>query len=179
MKWKTYQPVTYDGETYGLKNVEFMKFKHLPQLTDQSLEIAMAGQPPVKELEDLGWCCRDSLKICPTIEAYQAYLCASRGEWSIAKNGYVKTRSGWFSERSACYLASGRPVVVQDTGFSDWLPTGDGVLLFTTSEEAVTAIKGINQRYTQHARAAREVAVAHFNAGTVLTELVERVLSPA
>ena len=105
---------------------------------------------------------------------YQAYIRQSRAELGVAKHGYVASHSGWFSERSACYLASGRPVLVQETGFSDWLPTGDGVLRFRTCDEALAGIEEIEARLAFHARAARELAATHFDARRVLAELVEQ-----
>jgi hypothetical protein len=108
---------------------------------------------------------------------YQDRIAASLGEFSVAKHGYVAGRSGWFSERSACYLATGRPVVVQDTGFSEVLPTGEGLLPFSTVEEAVTAVEAVRADPVRHGRAARDVAAAHFDARSVLTDLVVRAIS--
>jgi hypothetical protein len=110
--------------------------------------------------------------------SYQRYLRASKGEFGVAKHGYVASRSGWFSERSACYLASGRPVAVQDTGFTDWLATGLGVVPFSTLGEAADAVARISGDYARHCRAARQIAAEVFDAATVLTALVERAMSP-
>jgi hypothetical protein len=107
--------------------------------------------------------------------SYRAYLQASKGEFSVAKQGYVVAESGWFSERSACYLASGRPVVVQDTGFSAWLPTGSGLLAFRTPEEAVAGIEQIEANLPQHCQAARDLAEACFSAPRVLADLLKAV----
>ena len=96
----------------------------------------------------------------------------------MAKHGYVASRSGWFSERSAAYLASGRPVVVEDAGFRTWLPAGAGVLAFTTPEEALAGIEAVTRDYAAHGRAAREIATAHFDARVVLAALVARALAP-
>ena len=104
---------------------------------------------------------------------YQDYIAASRGEVSVAKHVYVALRTGWFSTRSACYLAASRPVVVQDTGFSNIVPTGRGLHAFATAEEAAAAIEAIEANYEAEMKAARDVALAHFNARTVLSRLIE------
>jgi hypothetical protein len=167
----------HNGEVYGLKDVEFLKFLSLPKMTDQPLEIAMAGPPPVDDLEVAGWRCRSGPEISSTLERYRRYIQASRGEWSIAKNAYVKTRSGWFSDRSASYLASGRPVVLQATGFEHWLPTGNGVIEFSTLEEAKSALESINGNYQRHCRAARELAESFFDSGIVLRHLLDTAMA--
>ena len=110
---------------------------------------------------------------------YQHYVRTSRAEFSVAKHGYVVTRCGWFSDRSAAYLASGRPVVIQDTGFSEWLPTGDGVLPFRTREEAIARLNDVKARYDVHCRAARAVAEEYFDARLVLSSLIDRAMTGA
>jgi hypothetical protein len=107
---------------------------------------------------------------------YQEFIRGSKAEWSVAKHGYVASRSGWFSERSAAYLASGRPVLTQQTGFSDWLPTGVGLLAFDTIEEVLAGMKEIDADYEHHCRAARELAEEFFDARKVLPHLLERAL---
>ena len=111
-----------------------------------------------------------------SLETYRDYIAGSRGEWSAAKNGYVATNSGWFSERSANYLAAGRPVVMQSTGFERWLPTGEGVLSFAALGEAVAAIDAVNADYELHSKAAREIALEYFDAKKVLTRFLEEVV---
>jgi hypothetical protein len=103
----------------------------------------------------------------------------SKAEWSVAKNGYVRGQSGWFSCRSACYLAAGRPVIVQETGFSKVLPTGRGIVPFATMEEACAAIESVEAHYSEHQQAARAIADAYFDSGRVLTSLVERAMQGA
>ena len=122
LKWRTYSPVEHDGEIYALKDVEFVQYVGLPRMTEQPLELAMAGSPPVAEIEAVGWRCRSGPEVSSSIERYRGYIQGSRGEWSVAKNCYVKTRSGWFGDRSASYLASGRPVALQSTGFTKSAP---------------------------------------------------------
>lgn len=173
MKWKTYAPESHDGTTLGMKDLEFERYLDLPAVTGQPLELAMAGPAPLDQLVRRGWRIESGPRISASIGQYRSYLQQSRGEWSVAKNGYVVTRSGWFSERSACYLASGRPVVVQQTGFSDWLPAVGGVVPFDTPEEAASAIRAVNQQYRDHCRIAREIAEQYFDSAQVLTRLVD------
>ena len=113
--------------------------------------------------------------VSTTPSVYRSYLQSSRGEFSVAKNVYVATRSGWFSCRSVCYLAAGRPVVVQDTGFSEFIPTGAGLFAFRTLEEAVAGINAVESDYTRHQQAARDLARTHFGSDRVLGELLGRI----
>ena len=119
----------------------------------------------------------DAGATCSDLDRYRSYVQGSRAEWSIAKNGYVRGRSGWFSCRSACYLAAGRPVVVQDTGFSRVIPTGTGVLAFNTLEEATAAVADVEAHYPRHARAAREIAAAYFDSNQVLSQFIEQAMA--
>jgi hypothetical protein len=123
-----------------------------------------------------GWQVVDPAEVCPDLDTYRLYIESSKAEWSVAKNGYVMGQPGWFSCRSACYLAAGRPVAVQDTGFSTVLPVGEGLLAFSTLEEAVAAIKEIETNYARHAKAARALAVEYFDAAKVLTGLLDAAL---
>jgi len=177
MTWKNFQEtIEYQGQTYGTKEMEFDKIESLPQRVKAKFEIAVGGdQAPREHWRRLGWLERDSQTISQTAEDYRDYVQTSRGEFSVAKNVYVATRCGWFSCRSVCYLAAGRPVVVQDTGFSELIPTGDGLMAFSTLEQAVAAIESIEADYTRHQRAAREVARTHFNANIVLASLLNRI----
>jgi len=127
---------------------------------------------PTAELESRGWVILEPSVHLPDHQSYRQFLRASRAEWSIAKNGYVKAWTGWFSCRSACYLALGRPVVVQDTGWSEHLPHGDGVIPFRDVDEAVAAIAAVNARYDHHARAARAYCERVFEARSVCNQLL-------
>jgi hypothetical protein len=127
-------------------------------------------------LRDKGWRLRDPLAVTREPSTYQDFTRASKGEWSVAKHGYVATRSGWFSERSAAYLASGRPVLTQQTGFSDWLETGAGLLAFETFDDVLAGLEECDGDYERHCRAARELAEGFFDARKVLTSLVESAL---
>ncbi len=177
MNWASYKPEEFEGETYGQKDIEFKNFIHLPSLTNETFVLAMGQGPgrnrPTSYLESLGWRIIEPDVHVPDYASYHDFLTNSKAEWSIAKNGYVKSRSGWFSCRSACYLAAGKPVVVQDTGWSDHLPCGDGALSFTTVEEAAAAIGAVARNYPHHCAAAREYARAHFDAAKVCAELLE------
>jgi len=113
------------------------------------------------------------LDVCRDYISYRRYIQSSKGEWSIAKNGYVEAKSGWFSGRSACYLAAGRPVIVQDTGFGQVLPTGEGVLSFKTIDEAEAGIRELEGNYNRHAKAAHKIAEAYFDSDKVLNRLLQ------
>jgi hypothetical protein len=156
--------------------VEFKRVEDLPSRTLASLEVAAGGtRPPCERWRSLGWSVVDSTAVSETAETYRDYILGSRGEFSVAKNVYVATRSGWFSCRSVCYLAAGRPVVVQDTGFSELLPTGLGLLAFSTPEEAVSGIASVEADYPAHQTAARALACTHFDADLVLSEMLDRI----
>src|SRR5205814_1987285 len=121
-------------------------------------------------LQENGWRLADSHAL--TLTSYRDYIRASRGEFTVAKDANVRLSTGWFSDRSACYLAAGRPVVTQDTGFGDVLPTGRGLLRFRTLDEAVAAVAEIEADYAAHAAAAREIAAEHFAAEAVLGRML-------
>jgi hypothetical protein len=162
------------AEIGGNKDEEFLKILELPQKCEQNkipaLEIAING--PADLLKNHGWRCTDAMAISADLWRYHAYITSSRGEFSVAKNTYVVTRSGWFSDRTACYLAAGKPAVVQETGLSDWLPTGLGLLTWSSKEEALTCLEQVEADYTKHVRAAREIAREHLEAGKILSQLL-------
>lgn len=173
--WSAYGDHTYEGVTYGQKDREFELFIELPRHTDQSMKLALSAEPAIKErLQSHGWGVLNALETSRDPVGYQQFIRASKGEWCVSKHGYVASRCGWFSDRSAGYLASGRPVILQDTCFSQWLPCGLGLIPFTTLEDAATAIKRISEDYPAHCRAARQIAETHFEAGKVLTKLLEQ-----
>ena len=175
LTWDNYrQPVEWQCETYGSKEPEFSRIEALPSRTRAALEVAVGGEgAPTERWKKLGWRVVDSLSVSRTPDAYRAYIEGSRGEFSVAKNVYVATCSGWFSCRTTCYLAAGKPAVVQDTGFSRHLPTGDGIIAFTTVQEAAAAIARVEADLDHHRRAAREMAEAWFDADTILADIVE------
>ena len=173
MSWKNDVTLpSIGGETYGGKDVEFLKFMHLPSRVSVTMEIALSGAAPFDQLRHNGWQVVNGYEKSSTMEVYQNYLSSSRGEWSIAKNAYVASRSGWFSTRSAAYLALGKPVVVQDTGFRPYYPVGEGLFDFATINEAVAAIENIESDYRRHCEAARSIAESHFGADAVITRLL-------
>jgi hypothetical protein len=182
MNWTSYNPVSYAGRTYGQKDMEFAHFLELPcKVAPAALEIAVRGTKrrgiPDSLLRHKGWRVVDPLEVCPDLNSYRRYLESSKAEWSVAKNGYVAGSSGWFSCRSACYLAAGRPVIVQDTGFGAAIPTGEGVLTFKTLEEAANAIHEVEASYDRHAKAARAIAAEYFDSDKVLTRLIDEAMS--
>lgn len=183
MQWDSYPPMEHAGRVYGMKSLSFEPFWDLPAHVEPRLELALgSSSAPRERLLARGWLLRDPLEVTRDPWTYQAYLRQSKAEFGIAKHGYVASRSGWFSERSAAYLASGRPCLVQDTGFSEHLPCCEGLIPFRTLAEAVAGIADIDQRYVDHCRAAREIAAEHFDAAKVLTDLLDRagaVSSPA
>ncbi len=166
-----------EGVKYHGKSVEFERFLALPPKSPLPLELALGGGAPAARLEKHGWRLADPLGVSRDPQSYRDYLARSFGEWSVAKNAYVASRSGWFSCRSALYLALGVPVVVQDTGFGCALPTGSGVLPFGTLEEAVEAIHALAAHPARHGEAAREVAETYFDSRKVLTKLVETAMT--
>lgn len=176
MNWASYAPVEWEGKKYGQKDIEFEKFKTLPGRTPQSLVMAMGqgigSKRPTEELRALGWTILEAGEVLPDHLSYREFLRTSKAEWSIAKHGYVEGRTGWFSCRTACYLALGRPAVVQETGWSDHIPAGDGLLTFSTLDEAVEAITDINDHYAEHQAAARALAEQYFEAKKVCADLL-------
>jgi hypothetical protein len=174
----SWQPVekgpVVNGVEYGGKNMEFEKFINLPKRTRAALELALGGgRAPKEKLAAYGWKLVDGYDMSSTPWIYRDYIQQSMAEFSMAKNAYVATRSGWFSCRSACYLAAGRPVVVQDTGFSDFIPTGEGLLAFTTIDEALAGIESIRADWNRHAQAAYEIANDYFDASKVLGAMLK------
>lgn len=173
MSWRTESgaPVI-DGIRYGGKAEALLRFLELPRCTPVALELAVAGAAPCERLAKAGWRVVDAHACSATADGYRAYVQASRGEWSVAKEIYVALCSGWFSTRSAVYLASGKPVVVQDTGWSAHYPTGEGLFAFSTLEEAAGALATVDADYIRHCAAARAVAEAELAAPAVLARLL-------
>ena len=171
--WSPLGEKTYNGHVYGMKDRQFDPFFSLPRNAGAPMELALKAPEAVRQqLIEGGWNVIDPLTVTADVCTYQRYIRTSRAEFSVAKHGYVISRCGWFSERSTCYLASGRPVVVQDTGFSSWLETGAGVIAFGNVEDAKCAIEGINSNYAFHCKAAREIAEEYFDARRVLIDLL-------
>jgi hypothetical protein len=172
-------PITYRGKTYGLRVHEFRKFVPLPCLSGQRFELALDIHPnETNDLEFLaanGWSLVDPLAVADTPFTYRSYVQDSKAEFMVAKNMYVDTRSGWFSDRSICYLASGRPVLAQDTGLQGLYPIGEGLLTFSTLDEALAGVEAISHDYGRHALAARALAEEYFDSDKVLGRLLDKL----
>lgn len=179
--FRGYGSIDRDGVHYGQKVHSLRTLIRLPRRTRERFVLAMAVHPDEQRdlaaLAENGWELVDPVVAAGTPEAYHAFVQGSRGEIGIAKSGYVVSRCGWFSDRSACYLASGRPVVAQDTGFSSFLPVGEGLLAFDDEDGAVAAVEELGRDYPRHARAAWELAQEYFDSDRVLTSLLERLAS--
>jgi hypothetical protein len=171
--------VEYEGERYGLRAHEFRRFAAVPQRSGLSFEMALdidpADSSDASTLRDGGWQLADPREVAGTPEHYRRYVRGSRAEFGVAKGMYVRARSGWVSDRTACYLASGRPAIVQDTGFDGALETGRGLLSFATPDEAIDAAHAVDADWVRHARAARALAVERLDSDRVLSRVAEEV----
>ncbi|MCL2769352.1 MAG: glycosyltransferase [Solirubrobacterales bacterium] len=166
--------IEYNGDRwYWTKDREFVKHLDLPARTGVPFRIAV-GEAAHGLLAEHGWQSTSSLQVSRDMDAYRAYICSSRAEFTVARDQYVRPRTGWFSDRSACYLAAGRPVITEETAFSKFLPTGEGLFAFSSTDDAAAAIEAVESNYARHSRAAREVAREHFAAERVLASLLER-----
>ncbi|MDQ1455026.1 MAG: hypothetical protein QOH28_646 [Actinomycetota bacterium] len=174
-----FSSIEYEGETYGLRAHQFRRFSALPRRTDASFELALDIDPADERDRDLllgdGWALAEPRDVAADVGSYRSYVQRSRAELMIAKGMYVQARSGWFSDRSACYLASGRPVLAQDTGLRDRYPLGAGLLTFSTLEEAVVAVERLDRGYAHHAVAARRIAEEYFDSDRVLGLLLREL----
>ena len=174
--WRGSQEAIYEGTYYGGKRSEFVGCLRLPLVTGERFELALCiGQHDHEDLGLLdghGWKVRDFAQHAGDVDSYREFVQRSRAEFSVAKAGYVRSGSGWVSDRTACYLASGKPALVQSTGFEGHLPTGEGLLTFRTPDEAAEGVRAINADYPAHARAARRIAEEHFDAEKVLTGML-------
>lgn len=178
--WRgAYGTVVHDGKTYGLKCHEFRKFVELPQRIGQTCEIALQIHPADrKDHEALlanGWRLVDPSLVAATPDAFRRYVQTSPSEFSPAQGIYVETNSGWFSDRTVRYLASGRPALVQETGFSQHLPVGEGLVSFRSLDEAVDGAERLRLDYAAHANAARRIAEEFFESDRVIRKLAEAV----
>lgn len=168
-------PITFEGEVYTWsKHYEFLKFIDLPQRTAQPFELALSrcDRQDDAMLNSHGWHVRDALAFSRELEPYRTYIHRSRGEFTVAKDQNVRLRSGWFSERSAQYMAAGRPVITQDTGFGSYLPTGKGLFPFSTMNDVLAAVDSINSDYPGHCRAASDIARQYMNYDVVIPRLL-------
>jgi hypothetical protein len=172
-----FEPVEHGGRSYGLRVHEFRRFAELPSLVDAPFELALdideEDAADRRLLREGGWGLADPSLVATDLDSYRSYVQTSMAEIAIAKEMYVATRGGWFSDRSASYLASGKPVLAQDTGFGDSLPSGEGLLAFSNLEEARAGAEEIRLDLDRHSAAARAIAEEFFASGRVLTELLE------
>jgi hypothetical protein len=176
MNWQAHSRLAFAGRTYGQKDIEFERFIDLPRRVDTPMEIAVAGaKTPRSRLEANGWRVRNAHEVTSSIETYLDYIHASAGEFSVCKNVFVATRAGWFSDRSAAYLASGRPVVIQDTGIETLLPCGEGLFAVSSAEAAADAIQRITADPHRHSEAARGIAVEYLDARVVLGKFLREI----
>jgi hypothetical protein len=166
----------WQGETYHwTKDREFLKVLELPHRARAHFELAVDVDDATRQqLHDCRWETTSSTKLSASVQDYRAYIQHSRGEFTVARDQYVRPSTGWFSDRSACYLAAGRPVVTQDTGFGRHLPTGKGLFAYQTIDDAAAAIEEIESDYDAHCRGARDVAAEYFDAETILGSLLDR-----
>jgi hypothetical protein len=176
--WRQLREVTFGGEVYHWsKHLEFEKFLDLPKRTGQQFELALSrcDEQDRQRLAGHGWKVHDALSFSMDIDAYRCWIAKSRAEFTVAKDQNVRLRTGWFSDRSATYLAAGRPVITQDTGFNSALPTGEGLFAFSSSTDAQRAVDAIEADYPRHQRAAAQIAREYFSHDVVLGQLVAEV----
>jgi hypothetical protein len=180
LQWESYPELSHEGRTYGMKSRSFEPYFDLPSRVDALLELAIgSASAPRERLREAGWIVRDPYELSRDPWVYQKFIASSKAEFTVAKHGYVSTNSGWFSDRSAEFLASGRPVITQETGFSRWLDAGAGLLAFNSPDEARDAIGRVCADYERHCAAARDIAEKYFESRDVLTSLLERATSAA
>lgn len=176
MRWQGFREANFQGATYGQRDKEFPKFLELPRHTGQKFRLALMGAKP-ELLTQHGWEIVPGEVVSRTPASYRDFIRQSRGEFSVPKHGYVETRAGWFSDRSVCYLASGRPVLIEDTGLGDWLPVGEGLVTFNDLPSAAAGVERINSDYQRHRRAARRIARDHFDTNKVLPALLDAAMN--
>lgn len=176
--WRSYGSLQYDGLFLGQKAHSLRPLIDLPARTRARFDLALTihrNEPDLAVLKGHHWNLIDPGRAAGTPGSYRQFVSRSTAEFGLAKSGYVATRSGWVSDRSACYLAAGRPVLAQDTGLSSVLPTGDGLLRFASAADAAAGVDAIQRDYQRHRRAARALAEEYFDSQRVLTRLLERV----
>jgi hypothetical protein len=170
-----YKEVELDGETYyWSKHLEFLKFVDLPTRSGNAFELALSSFDDEDRalLERNGWVVSEAAAVSGDADAYRRFIAGSRGEFTVAKDQNVRLRTGWMGDRSPTYLAAGRPVILQDTGFGNALPTGEGLFAFSTIEDVLAAVDSVNADYERHSRAAAEIAREYFSFDVVLPRLL-------
>lgn len=176
--WRGSQEAMYEEEYYGGKRREFLRFLRLPRDSGRPIELALCiGSEDAEDTAILvgnNWVVHDPYLYAGDPHSYREFIQLSLAEFAVAKSGYVKSNSGWISDRTAAYLASGKPALVQSTGFENHIPTGRGLLTFRTVEEAMAGMEEITGNYSEHARAARRLAERHFDSSVVLRQILSR-----
>ena len=181
--WRGYGSIRHGGVHYGQRAHSMRRLMTLPRLTDQAFRLALAihsdESDDIEALDTNGWLRVNPRSVAYDMWSYRRFVRDSRAELSVPKSGYVASRSAWFSDRSACYLASGRPVVAMSTGFESHLPAGKGLLAFGDVFEAAECIAAVNADYSGHSAAARAVAMEYLDSDRVLSRMLESIGSMA
>lgn len=174
-----FDPVEFGGRIYGLRAHEFRAFADLPRLAGGGLEVALDIDPADaddrRRLLEGGWVLSDPGAVAGDPWSYREFVQQAAGEFSVAKAMYVQSGSGWFSDRSVCFLASGKPVVTQETGWTSYYPSGEGLLAYGDAPGAAGAIGEVRGHYRRHSRAARALAEAHFDSDLVIGRLLDHL----
>jgi hypothetical protein len=176
IRWRGFRDAEYNGVNYGQRDREFPHYIDLPRLTRQPFRVAALGAD-LESLAEHGWDAVSGEVESMTPRQYQRFIQGSRAEFGVAKHLYVEMRTRWFSDRSVCYLASGRPVLAQSTGIEDLLPVGEGIVTFRSLQEAISGVDHINSDYERHRRAARQIAETCFAARHVLSDLLSGAIN--
>lgn len=173
MRWRGMSDLEHDGEKLGQKDKEFPKFADIPLRTGRPFVVALTGGGN-RLFESGGWRVIPGWEASSSPDAYQEFIGNSAAEFGVAKHCYVVTAGGWFSDRSVCYLASGRPIIVQDTGLEDWLPRDQGIHWYGTPEQAIRAVKHVSDDIEHQSSCARQIAEEMFDSNHVLPQLLDR-----
>ena len=176
MNWQSHKPVSYNGCEYGQKDIEFEKFVRLPSLVNANLEVAITGRNiPLDRLKQNKWNRVNGIEITKSYQSFCEYVERAKAEFSVCKNVFVALNTGWFSDKSAVFLAAGRPVVLQDTGFSEHLPCGIGLFAVKNEDEARSAIEEIETDWSKHSKAARDIAINYLDTTIVLQQFMQQI----
>ncbi len=170
--------VRWQGQSYQWsKHTNFLKFLDMPKRSGRAFELALITPDASvnAQVEEAGWRVLDGAVQSETMDSYAEFVRRSRGEFTVAKDIYIRTNSGWFSDRSVCYLASGRPVLMQSAGFEKFLPTGEGLFSYRDHDEAIAALDAVDADYERHRKAARRIAEDHFECSAVVKEILDTV----
>ena len=176
MNWNPDKRIEHDGIKYGHKDLEFEKIMSLPSKVNEIMEVAVSGNKiPWQRLSEHKWLAKKADDISISASSYLSYIAGSKAEFSVAEQAFVATQCGWFNDRSGYYMGFGKPVVLQETGFSRVLPTGRGLVSFNNIEEAADAIRKVSLDYAVHSKAARELALEYMDAGKVIGKFLSKI----